>query len=140
LTYTPKLRVRGGNERNFTTKKMIFPLWTFHLYVRTFQQHLHMEYISLSWSSGTRRVNLVTNQVICHEWGKDREMFTTSGIYPWSFVTQIFHSIQPCRGCDRKTFDVMTNVHQHFSTLISNGNAFNFLKTFVRNRLVNLHV
>jgi hypothetical protein len=27
----------------------IFPLWTFHLYVATFQQHLHMEYISLRW-------------------------------------------------------------------------------------------
>ena len=27
----------------------IFPLWTFHLYVATFQQHLHMEHISLSW-------------------------------------------------------------------------------------------
>jgi hypothetical protein len=27
-----------------------FPLWTFHLYVATFQQYLHMEYISLSWS------------------------------------------------------------------------------------------
>ena len=27
----------------------IFPLWTFHLYVATFQQHLHMEYTSLSW-------------------------------------------------------------------------------------------
>jgi hypothetical protein len=27
-----------------------FPLWTFHLYVATFQQHLHMEnIISLSW-------------------------------------------------------------------------------------------
>ena len=25
----------------------IFPLWTFHLYVATFQQHLYMEYISL---------------------------------------------------------------------------------------------
>jgi hypothetical protein len=29
---------------------LIFLLWTFHLYVATFQQHLHMEYISLSWS------------------------------------------------------------------------------------------
>ena len=37
-------------------------------------------------SSGTRRVNLVS-----HEWGKDREVFTTSGTYPWSFVTPIFH-------------------------------------------------
>jgi hypothetical protein len=26
----------------------MFSLWTFHLYVATFQQHLHMEYISLS--------------------------------------------------------------------------------------------
>jgi hypothetical protein len=27
----------------------ISPLLTFHFYVATFQQHLHMEYISLSW-------------------------------------------------------------------------------------------
>jgi len=27
----------------------IFQLWTFRLYVATFQQHLHMQYISLSW-------------------------------------------------------------------------------------------
>jgi hypothetical protein len=33
-------------------KKMIsmFPLWTFHLYVATFQHHLHMQCISLSSS------------------------------------------------------------------------------------------
>ena len=30
-------------------------------------------------TSGTRRVNLVTNPVISREWGKDREVFTTSG-------------------------------------------------------------
>jgi hypothetical protein len=36
-------------------------------------------------------------------------MFTTSGTYPWSFVTQIFHSGQPSRGVDRKTFKVMTS-------------------------------
>jgi hypothetical protein len=30
-------------------------------------------------------------------------VLTISGIYPWSFVTQIFHSDQPSRGCDRKT-------------------------------------
>jgi hypothetical protein len=28
-------------------------------------------------TSGTRRVNLVTNPVISHEWGKDREVLTT---------------------------------------------------------------
>ena len=40
-----------GWKWTFTTKEMIsiFPLWTFHLYVVTLQQHLHMEYISLSW-------------------------------------------------------------------------------------------
>ena len=35
-------------------------------------------------TSDTRRVNLVTNPVISHEWGKDREVFTTSGTYPWT--------------------------------------------------------
>ena len=54
-------------------------------------------------TSGTRRVTLVTNSVTSHERGKDREMFTTSGTYPWSFVTQIFHS------GDRKAFEVMTS-------------------------------
>jgi hypothetical protein len=27
----------------------IFPLWTFHLFLATFQHHLHKEHISLSW-------------------------------------------------------------------------------------------
>ena len=43
-------------------------------------------------TSGTRRVDLLTNPVISRKWGKDREGFTTSGRYPWSFVTQIFHN------------------------------------------------
>jgi len=48
--------------------------------------------VSSSFStSGTRRINLVTNPVLSREWGKDREEITTSGTYPWSFVTQIFH-------------------------------------------------
>ena len=38
-------------------------------------------------------------------------MFKRSGTYPWLFVTQIFHSSQQSRGCDGKTFEVMTNVH-----------------------------
>ena len=60
-------------------------------------------------TSGTRRVNLVTNLVISYERGKDREMITTSGTHPWSFVTQIFHNGQPSHGGDRKTFEVMTS-------------------------------
>jgi hypothetical protein len=58
-------------------------------------------------TSGTRRVNLVTNSIISREWGKDREVFTTSGTYPWLFVTQIFHNGQPSIGSDRKIFEVM---------------------------------
>ena len=61
-------------------------------------------------NSGTRRVNLVTNPVISHEWEKDREVFTTSGTYSWSFATQIFHTGQPSHGTsDRKTIEVMTS-------------------------------
>ena len=38
--------------------------------------------VSSSYStSGTCRFNLVTNPVTSHEWGKDRKVFTTSGIY-----------------------------------------------------------
>jgi hypothetical protein len=31
-------------------------------------------------------------------------VFTTSGTYPWSFVTQIFHNGQPSHGGDSKIF------------------------------------
>ena len=48
-----------------------------------------------SSSCTRRRVNLVTNPVISHECGKDREVPATSGTYPWSFVTQIFHNGHP---------------------------------------------
>jgi len=40
---------------------------------------------------------------------KGREVLTTSGTYPWSFVTQIFHNGQPSRGGNRKIFEVMTS-------------------------------
>jgi len=39
---------------------------------------------------------------------EERAVFTTSGTYQWSFVTQIFHSGQPSHGGDRKAFKVMT--------------------------------
>ena len=45
-------------------------------------------------TSDARRLNIVTNPVISHERGKDREIFT-SGTNAWSFVTQIFHNGQP---------------------------------------------
>ena len=36
-------------------------------------------------------------------------MFTTSGTFSWSFVTQIFHNGQPSHGGDRKIFEVMAS-------------------------------
>jgi hypothetical protein len=45
-------------------------------------------------TSGTLRIALVTNPVICDEWGKYRDVRTTSGTYPWSLVTQIFRNGQ----------------------------------------------
>jgi hypothetical protein len=39
----------------------------------------------------------------------DREVLTTSGTYPSSFVTQIFHNGHPSHGGDRKTFEVMAS-------------------------------
>jgi hypothetical protein len=47
-------------------------------------------------------------KMISHERGKDWEVFT-SGTYPWSFVTQMFHIGQPSHGGDHKTFEVMTS-------------------------------
>ena len=58
-------------------------------------------------TSDTRRVNLVTNPVTSREWGKDRKVLTTSGTYPWSFVTQIFHNGQLSHGGDHTVFEVM---------------------------------
>jgi len=37
-------------------------------------------------------------------------VFTTSEIYPLSFVTQIFHNGQTSHGGDRKAFEVMTSI------------------------------
>jgi len=36
-------------------------------------------------------------------------VFTTSGTYLWSFVTQIFHSGKPSHGGDREILEVMTS-------------------------------
>jgi hypothetical protein len=61
-------------------------------------------------TSGTRRVNLVTHQVISHKWENDRKVLKTSGTYPWSFVTQIFHNGQLSHGGDRKAFEEMISI------------------------------
>jgi hypothetical protein len=62
-------------------------------------------------TSDAHGLNLVANPGISQQRGKDREVFTTSGTYPWSFVTHIFHSGQPSRVGDLKTFEVMTSIN-----------------------------
>jgi len=57
-------------------------------------------------TSGTRHVNLLSNPVISHEWGKVREVLTTRGTCPWSFVKHV-HSGQPSHVGDRKIFEVV---------------------------------
>jgi hypothetical protein len=49
---------------------------------------------------------------------EDREVLMTSGAYPWSFVTQIFHNGQPSHGGDRKTFKVMTSTTNDLPTAL----------------------
>jgi hypothetical protein len=41
-----------------------FTLWRFHLYVAIFQQHLHMDYMSLSWSDIPQLVDPIVNSLI----------------------------------------------------------------------------
>ena len=49
------------------------------------------ERVSSSYSTnGTRCASLSTNPVISREGGKDREVFTTSETYSWSFVIQVY--------------------------------------------------
>ena len=42
-----RLRAKLYDKKMFS----FFPLWTSHLYVGTFKQHLYMEYLPLSWSN-----------------------------------------------------------------------------------------
>ena len=78
-------------------------------------------------TSDTRLINIVTNPVISHERGQDWELLTTSGTYPWSFVTQIFHNGQPGRGADRKTFESddfnLTKRNPWFSSILVSSNS-----------------
>jgi len=77
----------------FTTKEMfsIFSLWTFHLYVATFQQHLYMEFIILSWSDCLRLLvpNLISLLEACWYQGGYRTMgcYWLSWSHHFEYVT-----------------------------------------------------
>ena len=51
-------------------------------------------------TSGTRRVNLVTNPVVSRKWGKDRELFTTSGTRWESYKKQDLLTLLPLMSCN----------------------------------------
>ena len=58
----------------------------------------------------TRRVTLITNPVISHEWGKEWIVITTSVTYPWSrghLSIRYSVTVKLDHG-DRKTIDIMT--------------------------------
>ena len=98
----PKEKVQMGKQRStkhtYTTKDRVT-----RIPLNTVGELMCSGKVGSSCStSDTRRVNLVTIPVISREWGKGPEVFTTSGTYQWSFVTQLFHSDQPSHGGDRK--------------------------------------
>ena len=76
-----------------------------------------------SFYRGTCHDNLVTRLVIIHERGKNREVFTTSGTYLWSFATLIFYNTQPCHGGDRKTFSNLTKRNPWFSSFLVSSSS-----------------
>jgi hypothetical protein len=73
-------------------------------------------------TSDTRRVAPVTKTEISNEWEKDQKVLTTSGTYPWSFVTQVF--------CNGKVFpsfpmslylpvEAIVNIVSHITRVLS---------------------
>ena len=66
---------------------------------------------SSSSTSGTCRVNLVTNLVIGHEWGNTGKCLWQVEHIRGHLWPQIFHSGQPSHGGDRKTFKVIHTLY-----------------------------
>ena len=87
-----------------TTKEMIsiLPLWTFHLYVATFQQHLHVEYIYFSidffdrWLLLTRKLLKQGFLLVKLKWslrnfyGRHHDLVNHYGISVSQMTTDIF--------------------------------------------------
>ena len=86
----------------FSAWIQFFPLWTFHFYVATFQQHLHLEYMSLSWSGISELVISImisfiegcywhgsywTKDSQCLRWNHHLERFTVATM-TWLTVTE----------------------------------------------------
>jgi hypothetical protein len=73
-------RKRTNNDLQNTTQKT--QDWTTQTPLKTGDELWCSGRVSSSWSAcGIRRVTLVTNLVIRHEWGKDHIVITTNGTY-----------------------------------------------------------
>ena len=91
-TQWPKEKVQKDKQRS-TKHTYKTNDWVTRTTLKTGGELRYSGRVSSSYStSGTRRVNLVTNRVISRAWGKNREVFTTGGTYPLSFVTQLSYS------------------------------------------------
>jgi hypothetical protein len=80
----------------------LFPSLDSRIYFPAFNTNPLTTVDELKWSKSVssscstsciRRVSLPTNPAINNEWRQDRIVNTTNGMFPWSFVTQIFPSV-----------------------------------------------
>ena len=91
----------------------IFLLWTFHLYVATFQQQLHMEHISLCWSDIPDLVVPINN----HDF-LDRELLLTRKLLNQGFL------VDKLKSSLRKFFDRQDNLVNHCDTSVTNDHRY----------------
>ena len=102
-TQWPKEKVQKDNQRCTTTHTYKTKDGETRTPLKTGGEIGFSGRVSSSWAtSGTCRVNLVTNLKINHEWGKDREVFAKIGTYLWLFVAHIFDNGQASHGDDRQ--------------------------------------
>jgi hypothetical protein len=86
----------------------IFSLWTFHLYITTFQQHLHMEYIFLRGLLLTRNV-LNHGFLLVKLWSHHFEHFTIATMASLNVTDYLCHKWPwKCSTC-RKHFTVLSS-------------------------------
>ena len=128
-TQRPKEKVQKDKQRStkhtYKTKDRV--TWT---QVKTGGKLRCSARVSSSCSTGgTRRVNLVTNPVISHEWGKEREVFTTNGTYPWS-LSKNFISIR--HGVSLSSADRRNDVEKNPGKY---ANYFIFLNASIKYKL-----
>ena len=99
IRISKKNRQHNGQKKKVQKNKQRSTKHTHKTKDRVTRTPLKSERVSSFCSaSGICRVNLATKPMISHERGKDREVCTTSGTYPWSFVTHIFPNGQPSHG------------------------------------------